>query len=97
MQLFVREAFAMTYNFTTKRLSHKQRQLMMSKKSPVSHTILTHSKWHLHNKKRRPNREHWCGAGQIPSEDQVRTSHNSTVIERGKLCVPRFVRVLGLL
>ena len=29
-------------------------------------------KSHLHNKKRRPNREHRCGAGRIPSEGQVR-------------------------
>ena len=76
--------------------SHKRRQLMMPKKLPVSHTILTHLKQHLHNKKRRPRREHQCGAGQIPSEGQVRTSHNSRVLEKGKLCVPWFVRVLGL-
>ena len=48
-------------------------------------------------KKRRPNREHRCGTGQIPSEGQVRTSHNSRVLERGKLCVPWLVRVLGFL
>ena len=42
MQLFVREAFVMTYNSTTKR-SHKWRQLMMPKKSPVSHTVPTRS------------------------------------------------------
>ena len=36
-------------------------------------------------KKNRPNREHRCGAGQIPSEGQVRTSHNSRMLERGKL------------
>ena len=77
--------------------SHRRRQLMMSKKSPVSHTVLARSKQHLHNKKRRPRREHQCGAGQTPSEGQVRTSHNSKVLERGQLCVPWFVRVLGLL
>ena len=49
------------------------------------------------HKKKGPNREHRCGAGQIPSEGQVRTSHNSRVLERGKLCVPWLVRVLGLL
>ena len=70
---------------------------MMPKKSLVSHTILAHSKQHLHYKKRKPNREHRCGAGQIPSEGQVRTSHSSRVLERGKLCVPWFVRVFGLL
>ena len=51
----------------------------------------------MHNKKGRPNREHWCVAGQIPSESQVRTSHNSKVLEKGKLCVLWFVKVLGLL
>ena len=61
---------------------------MMPKKSPVSHTILPHSKQHLHNKKGRPNREYLCDAAQIPSESQVRTSHNSRVLERGKLFVP---------
>ena len=44
-----------------------------AEKSSVSHTILTHSKQDLHNKKRRPNREHRCDAGQIPFERQVRT------------------------
>ena len=70
---------------------------MMPKKSPVSYTVLIRSKQHLYNKKGRPNREHRCGAGQIPSEGQVRTSHNSRVLKRGKLCVPWFVRVLGIL
>ena len=69
---------------------------MMLKKSPVSHTVLTHSKQYLHKKKRRPRREHRCDAGQIPFEGQVRTSHNSKVLEWGQLCVPSFVRVLGL-
>ena len=45
-------------------------------------------KQHLHNKKGIPNREHRCGVGQIPFEGQVRTSHNSRVLERGKLYVP---------
>ena len=49
------------------------------------------------HKKRRPNREHRCGIGQIPSEGQVRTSHNFRVLERGKLCIPWFVRVVGFL
>ena len=35
--------------------------------------------------KRGPNREHQCGAGRIPFEGQVRTSHNSRVLERGKI------------
>ena len=37
------------------------------------------------HKKKGPNREHRCGAGQIPSEGQVRTSHSSRVLERGKI------------
>ena len=69
----------------------------MPKKSPVSHTILAHSKQHLHNKKGRPDREQRCGADQILSEGQVRTSHNSRVLEIGKLCIPWFVRILELL
>ena len=38
----------------------------------MSHTILERSKQCLHNKKRRPNKEHQCGADQIPSKGQVR-------------------------
>ena len=69
-----------------------------TKKSTMSYMANTRSQQHLHNtKKRGPNREHWCGAGRIPSKDQVRTSHNSRVLERGKLCIPWLVRVLGLL
>ena len=37
------------------------------------------------HKKKGPNREHRCGIGQIPSKGQVRTSHNSRVLERGKI------------
>ena len=37
------------------------------------------------HKKKGPTREHRCGAGQIPSEGQVKTSHNSRVLERGKI------------
>ena len=58
----------------------------MPKKLPLSHTVFAHSKQHLHNKKRRPR----------TFESQVRTSYNSKVLERGQLCVPLFVRVLGL-
>ena len=47
------------------------------------------------HKKNGPNREHRGGAGQIPFECQVRTSHHSRVLEMGKLCVPWLVRVLG--
>ena len=63
--------------------SHRRRQLMMPKKLPVSHIVLACLRQYLHNKKRRPNREHWCGVGQIPSEGQVRISHNSRVSELG--------------
>ena len=68
-----------------------------AEKSTINHTILVHSKQHLHNKIRRPNREHQCGAGQIPSKGQIRISHNSRMPEQGKLCVPQLVRALGLL
>ena len=44
-----------------------------------------------------PNREHRYGAGRIPFECQVRTFHNSRVLEMGKLCVPWLVRVLRFL
>ena len=37
------------------------------------------------HKKKGPNREHRCGADQIPSECQIRISHNSRVLERGKI------------
>ena len=63
---------------------------MMPKKSPVSHTVLARSKQYLHNKKRRPNREHRCGVGQIPSKGQVRTFHNSRVPSWDELCLPVF-------
>ena len=46
------------------------------------------------HEKNGPNREHRCGPGQIPSEGQVRSSHNSRMLERGKLCIPWLVRVL---
>ena len=67
-------------------------------KSTVSYTANTRSQRHLHNtKKRGPNRKHRCGADRIPSKGQVRTSHNSRVLEMGKLCVSWLVRVLRLL
>ena len=37
------------------------------------------------HKKKGPSKEHRYGAGQIPPESQVRTSHNSRVLERGKI------------
>ena len=67
-------------------------------KSMVSYTENTQSQQHLHNKKKRgPNKEHRCDASRISSKVQVRTSHNSRVPKRSKLCVPWLVRVLGLL
>ena len=56
-----------------------------AEKSVVSHTVLVCSVQHLHNKSKRANREHWCGASQILFESQVRTFHNSKVLEQGKL------------
>ena len=44
-----------------------------AEKLPVSYTVLADLKQDLHNNKRRPNREHRCSVGQIPSESQVRT------------------------
>ena len=61
----------------------------------MSHTVLARSKQYLHNKKRRPNREHWFGVGQIPSEGQVRTFHNSRVPELGWIMRTCFLRVFG--
>ena len=45
-----------------------------AEKSLMSHIVFAHPKQHLHNKKKIPNREHRCDAGQIPFEGQVRTS-----------------------
>ena len=78
-------------------LPHRRRQLMMPKKSPVSHTVLARLKQYLYNKKRRPNREHRYGAGQIPSEHQVRIFHHSRVLELGWIIRTYFLRVFGLL
>ena len=78
--------------FTPKKDIYEKFEKFLSddaEKSTISYTVLTGSKQHLHNtKKRRPNIEHWCGAGQVPSEGQVRTSHNSRVLKRDQLCVP---------
>ena len=53
---------------------------------------------HLHNTKRKDLTESTgMVPAKIPFECQVRTSHNSRVLERGKLCVPWLVRVLRLL
>ena len=49
------------------------------------------------HKKNGSNREHRFGAGRIPSEGQVKSSHNSRMLERGKLCVHWLVRVLRFL
>ena len=57
--------------------------MMRSEKSPVSYVVLAHLEQHLHSKKRKnPYKEHRCGAGQIPSECQVRISYHSKVLER---------------
>ena len=49
----------------------------------MSHTIFACSKRYLHNKKRRPSKEHRCGAGQIPSEGQVRNILPTLESQRG--------------
>ena len=62
--------------------SHRWRQLMKPKKSPVSYVVLAHSEQHLHSKKRKdPYGEHRC-VGQIFSEGQVRIFYHSRVLER---------------
>ena len=58
---------------------------MMLGKSTVRYTAKRDHNDTCTTQKRGPNREHRCGAGRIPSEDQVRTSHNSRVLERGKI------------
>ena len=58
-------------------------QIDDAEKSTVIHMVLTCSKQYLHKKKKRPNREHRCGAVQIRSEGQVRTFYNSRVPELG--------------
>jgi len=64
MQLFVGEAII----WLISRKFPQTAPTNDAEKLPVSHTVLARSKQYLHNKKRRPNREHRCGAGQIPSE-----------------------------
>ena len=60
-----------------------------AEKSLMSHTVLPRSQQHLHNKKRKPNIEHRCGVGQIPSEGQVRTFFTTLECQSwGELCVP---------
>ena len=61
----------------------------------MSYTVLAHSKQDLCTKKRKPNREHRCGASQISSECQVRISHNSRVPELGWIMHTCFLRYLG--
>ena len=67
--------------------SYVQEAISLAKQSfpqmaPIDDAIKITSELHdsnarkslLRNKKeRRPNREHWCGAGRIPSEGQVKT------------------------
>ena len=47
------------------------------------------------HKKKGPNREHRCSVSQIPSECQVRTSHNSRVLERDKIMRTLVGEVIG--
>ena len=70
MQLLIQEAFVVAYKFR-----------VFPQTVPIDDAVNIISKLHdpnarkshLCNKKKRPNREHRCGAGWIPSEDQVRT------------------------
>ena len=48
------------------------------------------------HKKNGPNKKHRCGAYQIPSEGQVRTSHNSRVLEMGKIMRPLVGEGIGV-
>jgi len=68
-----------------------------AEKLPVSHTVLACSKRYLHNKKRRDNIEHQCGVSQILSENQVRTFHNSRVLELRWIMRTCFLRVFEFL
>ena len=68
-----------------------------AEKSPMSHRYLHTQNSTCTIQKRRPCREHRCGADQVPSEGQIRTSYNSRVLERGELCIHWLMRVLGLL
>ena len=61
----------------------------------MSYTILVCSKLYLHNNMKGPNREHQCGVGQIPSEGQVRISHNFRVPGLGWIMRTCFLRSLG--
>ena len=68
----------------------------MPKRLTASHTVLARSKQCLHNKNRKTNREHWCGASQIPSESQVRTFATTLECQSwGELCVLVFLGSLG--
>ena len=59
--------------------------LMMPGKSTVKYTQTRDHSDTYTTQKRGPNREHRCGASRIPSEGQVKTSHNSRVLQRGKI------------
>ena len=76
--------------------SYSRHQLMM----PKNHQWATQSLYTRNNTymtKRRPNRKHRCGAGQIPSEGQVRTLHNSRVSKLREIMHSFFQRVFGFL
>ena len=62
----------------------------------MSHTVLARLQQHLHNKKRKPYREHRCGAGQIPSKGQVRTSSQLQSARVGVNYAYLFLRVFGV-
>ena len=68
MQLLIQEAFVVAYKF-------RVFPQTVPTDDVVNITSELHDpnarKSHLHNKKRRPNREYWCGACRIPSEGKV--------------------------
>ena len=56
-------------------------------------------KSHLHNKKRKKTQQRapvWCQSNTLRRSNQ-NYSRNSRVLEKGKLCVPRFMMVLEFL
>ena len=66
-----------------------------AEKSSVSHTVFARSKQYLHNKKRWPNREHWCSAAKYPSKVKLELLTTLECQSWGELCVPVFWESLG--
>ena len=66
-----------------------------AEKSPVSHTVFACLEQCPHNKKRRSNREHRCGAGKYPSNVKLKLFHNSRVPKLGWIMRTFFWGSLG--